>query len=691
MELIQATRLILAALLVGCLFSASHATTAKLPAIPDVIFGVNQYAVGRPENLAKHWPLTDDEATYLKSIGINTVKFPLWVSETGIDEKKLIAWNTGDKFDPSGLKPDWRSLDAVMDFLVRNQLTPFICPSPEIASDWSTKAWMSLHVPENAERSVWFTKLVVDHTTKKYGDSVIYGWYENWFWNSYKHEKSAQFPAAFRTKLGQMYSGRIAELNKAWLTNHKSFDEVQIPRIFVNESIPEEALDSRATYDMMRAIDLMHRDVLTDLRQYIKKVAPKAMWAGGCCLNEIGGMNDVRSVGVPRCSATLRTCAATSDVLSVDLYAPMFHYHSYYRLSAKIAAAEGKRFFVVECPSIHPESFGWVADVGGASAGVVAWSGKEDAFGFIKFDGTRRDENAQKFERFAEAFAADRERYGKYKPGSIRVYFPEETLYYSLTARNYTDAWMHICDYMKPDELEPVLTDELTKLPKDAYVFVLDRTIPRRAIQALAKLGDRVICPHSYFVDEYGVKHQRTAPNDFYARLNSVPDGDKLLDAFQRVEEKENNVSLKYYGTTISSPTELAAVNVVIAGRENDLANLIDGSINEGVTFSDKQQPEKVVLRLAHGRTIYGAFVQLFAGDGQMTGPSPLPRQVRITVSEDGVNYTEPAGITGTSPAMRNHIRFNPIRARYICFDFGENTRSSGLKIEELGVIGERR
>lgn len=687
----QATRLIFAVLLVGCLFSASHATTGKLPVIPEVILGVNQYSVGRPADLAKYWPLKDDEATYLKGIGINTVKFPLYPAEVGVDEKKLIAWNTGDKFDPSQLKPDWRALDAVIDYMIRNQLTPFICPSPEISGDWSTKTWMSLHVPENAVRSVWFTKLVVDHVTEKYGDNVIYGWYENWWWNSYKHEKSAEFPAAFRKKLSQMYSDRIADLNKAWGTSYKSFSDVQIPRIFVNGSIPEEAIDSRSSYDLLRAIDLMHRDVLTDLRRHIKKIAPKAMWAGGCCLNEIGGMTDIRSCTVPRCSASLRTCAATGDVLSVDLYAPKFLYHSYYRLSAKIAVAEGKPFFVVECPSIYPEAFGWIADVGGHSAGVVAWSGKEDGFGFIKWDGTRREDNAQKFKEFAEAFVADRARYGKYKPGSIRVYFPEETLYYSLTASNHTDAWMHVCDYMKPDELEPVLTDELAKLPKDAHIFVLEKTMPRRAIQALAKLGDRVICPHSYFVDEYGDKHHRTAPNDFYARLKSVPDGDKLLDAFQRVEEKENNVSLKYSGATVSSPTELAAANLVIAGRENDLANLIDGNINEGITFSDKQQVEKVVIRLNQGRTIYGAFVQLFAGDGQMTGPSPLPQQVKITVSEDGVNYTEPKDITGVSPAMRNHIRFTPIRARYICFDFGENTRSSGLKIEEVGVIGERR
>lgn len=685
-------RLISTATLIAAFCTAACAVADKLPAIPKLIFGVNQYSVGRPVDLAKYWPPNDEDAAYFRSIGCNTIRFPLYPSEVGIDEKKLIAWNTGDKFDPSALKPDWRSLDAVIDWAAKHQLTPFVCPAPEISGDWSTKAWMSLHVPENAQRSVWFTNLVVDHVTSKYGDNVIYGWYENWFWNSYKHEKSAEFPAAFRKTLSKIYSGRIADLNKAWGTSYKSFGEVQVPRLFVNGSIPEEALDTRSSYDTRRAMDLMQRDVLLGIRQHISKVAPKALWAGGCALNEIGGMNDIRSVSVPRCSATLRTCAATGDLLSVDIYAPKYLYHSYYRTAAKIAASEGKRFLVVEAPAIHPESFGWIADVGGPSAGAIAWAGKEDAFGFMKFDGTRRDENAQKFKQFATAFAADSGRYGSYKPGSVRVYFPEETLYYSLTARNQVDAWQHICDYMNADELEPVLTDELTKLPAGAHIFVLERTIPLKAIKTLSKLGDRVICPHTYFVDEYGNRHQREAqPEDFYAQLRAVPDGAKLLDAFQRVEEKENTVSLKYSGTTASSPSELASVNQVIGGRENDLANLIDGSINEGITFADKQQPEKVYLRLNQSRMIYGAFVQFYEGDGQMVGPSPLPPQVKISTSEDGVTYTEPTGITGAAPAMRPHIRFTPIRARYVCFDFGENTRASGLRIEELGVLGERR
>ena len=87
---------------------------------------------------------------------------------------------------------------------------------------------------------------------------------------------------------------------------------------------------------------------------------------------------------------------------------------------------------------------------------------------------------------------------------------------------------------------------------------------------------------------------------------------------------------------------------------------------------------------------IYGAFAQFYEGDGQMVGPSPLPPQVKVLTSMDGVNYTEPAGITDAQLAMRSRVRFTPARAKYICFDFGENTRPTGLKIEELGVLGER-
>ena len=170
------------AVLTGHAFAESY---EALPKIPEPLFGVNQYNVGLPEDQARYWPLNDEDAVYLKSLGCNSNRFPLFPSEVGIDEKLFLTWPEDGSFDPTALgTPDWRSLDAVMDWMIDHQFTPNVCPSPEVRGDWTTKAWMSLHVPENAERSVWFTKIVVDHLTEKYGDQVIYGWYENWWWNS---------------------------------------------------------------------------------------------------------------------------------------------------------------------------------------------------------------------------------------------------------------------------------------------------------------------------------------------------------------------------------------------------------------------------------------------------------------------------------------------------------------------------
>ncbi|MHB0998608.1 MAG: hypothetical protein ACYC27_05120 [Armatimonadota bacterium] len=683
---------LLAVSLLVCAVYASSSLAAGLPKVPDIIFGVNQYNVGLPQDSAKHWPLTADEASYLKSINCNTIRFPLYPSEVGIDEAALVDWKTGDKFDAKSLgQPDWKSLDALLDWMAVHGFTPFVCPSPEKRGDWSTKTWMSLHVPENAQRTIWFTKLVVDHVTEKYGDQVIYGWYENWYWNSYKHENSAEFKPVFIKKLKTMYKGRIADLNKAWGSRYTSFDEVEIPKLYMNGDISEESINSRRSYDLRQAMDLIQRDVLLDMYKHVKKVAPGAVWSGGCLLNEIGGLNDIRSVGVPRTNATMRTAAVTGDVISADMYGHRFIYYSYYRTISKIAAIEGKKLFIAEVAATKPETFKWVADIGGPSAGVTAWVGKEDSFGFIKGDGSRRTENGEAFSRLYKTFAGNRARYDSYKPGHILVYFPEETLYYSMSARNQMDSYQHICDFMKPEELEPVLTDELEKLPADARLYVLERTLPLKAIKILDRMGDRVVCPHEYFIDENGTKHFRKMPDgDFYSRLMYHPDGTKLLDVFQRVEEKEKNVAYRYYGVTASTPSELAAVNQVIGGRENNINYLIDGSIFEGITFSDKQQNERVYLKLNQSKMVYGAFVQFYEGDGQFVTPSAFPPYISVSVSMDGVNYSEVSRLSASDVKMRPHIRFDPVRAAYVCFDFGDNARGSGLKIEELGVLGNR-
>lgn len=270
--LTRLTHLLLAAY-GSCGFAATYDT---LPTIPDPIFGVNQYNVGPPQDLARYWPLNDEDAAYLKTLGCNAIRFPLYPSEVGIDEKRFLTWPADGGLDPATLgTPDWRSLDAVMDWMIKHQFTPNVCPSPEVRGDWTTKTWMSLHVPENADRTVWFTKLVVDHLTEKYGDQIVYGWYENWWWNSYKHDKSSRFPVAFRNKLSEMYHGDLAALNSVWKASYSSFDKVDVPTLLTTTNrVDPLAINSRRSFDLRKAMDLMQRDVLAELHAYIKRKAP---------------------------------------------------------------------------------------------------------------------------------------------------------------------------------------------------------------------------------------------------------------------------------------------------------------------------------------------------------------------------------------------------------------------------------
>ena len=295
----------------------------------------------------------------------------------------------------------------------------------------------------------------------------------------------------------------------------------------------------------------------------------------------------------------MRTAAMTGDFISADLYSDTLEYYSHYRTLSKIAADEGKKLFIAEVPGVKPIAFKLVADVGGPSAGAMAWVGKEDLWGLIKADGTRRLENGQAWNTLFKTYTDDRERYATYRPGSIHVYFPEETLNYSVSDLNHIDAFNHICDSMMPEELELVLTPEIEQVPANARIYVLERTLPLEAIARLEKLGNRVISPHEFFVDENGARHPRkhTSP-DFFATLQSYPEGAKLLDVFRRVEEKASNLSQLAEGATVSTQSELAAANDVLPDRPNKLTNLIDGSVYDGVTFADKEQDETVVIAL---------------------------------------------------------------------------------------------
>ena len=184
---------------------------------------------------------------------------------------------------------------------------------------------------------------------------------------------------------------------------------------------------------------------------------------------------------------SMRTAAMTGDFISADLYSDSLEYYSHYRTLSKFAAVEGKKLFIAEVPGVKPRSFKLVADVGGPSAGAMAWVGKEDLWGLIKGDGTRRLENGKAWNELFKAYTANKERYAGYKPGTVHVYFPEETLNYSISDLNHVDAFHHICDFMMPEDLELVLTDELDQVPANARLYVLERTLPLAAITPAEK------------------------------------------------------------------------------------------------------------------------------------------------------------------------------------------------------------
>ncbi|RKX47302.1 MAG: hypothetical protein DRP64_01440 [Verrucomicrobia bacterium] len=668
---------------------------SSLPQIPKIIFGVNQFNIGPADG--PKWPLADDEVEWLKEeLHCNTIRFPVYVDEVGIDQDLFFKETEDGTFDPSILgKGDWRSLDATIDWMIKHQITPNVCPSPELHNnEWQSKAWMSLHVPENADRSLWFTKLIVDHLTEKYGDQIIYGWYEDWWWNSYKHEDSVRFPDAFRGKLAEMYNNSIKDLNAAWGSDYKYFYKVEVPDLLVKDAsgkkvVPPSAINSRRTYDLRKAMDLLHRDRLTQLHTYIKQKAPGALWIGPCVLNQFAGLADIHTVSTPRCNATAMTCAMTSDQLSADLYSETVEYYSHYRTYSKIAASQGKKLLIVEVPAIKPRSFQLVADVGGPSGGALAWCAKWDLWGFLKDDGTRQVENANEWAKLYQSYNADRELFSEYRKGTVHVYFPWETLSYTISDMNFSAAYAHVCDHMMPKDLEIVLTPELKDIPADVPIYVLGRTLPKEAIEELNRRGDQVVSFHDWFMDENGKKHPRGVSNEeFFEKLGSLPGGEKLMDAFLRVEEKANNVAYHFMRGSISSETVLAEKNQVLPGRPQRFENLISGDLNSGITFDDRKQEEVLLVELGQPREVYGAFVEFFEGDGQFNMPSRLPERIVISVSEDGDKFTEVAVLSGDAVQMQACLRFKPTTAKWIGFDFGKNTAGSGLKLVNTGVLG---
>ncbi len=676
------------------------------PGIPDTILGVNQYSVGPPESEGKGWPLNNVDVERLKAVGVNTVRFPLYPREIGLDGKALFIWKTGDVFDEGAankMPVDWRSLDAVLDKLAEQKLTPYICPHSD-----PLRLWDTAHIPEDAERVFWFTRLIVKHVHEKYGDNAIYGYYENHPWSSYRHHLSTRFPPEWRRMIGKMYDGDIQSLNRNWKSSYKSFDDVPIPELWGKDSvfddmtkefmvntysrIPDSAFASRGTYDLRLAIDLLARERLVKWREELRSVSPGAMWAGGCILSPLKNLFDAGTLNLPSCTTSIRTLAQTGDVVTVDDYGTNLEIATAYRTVAKIAATETKKFLVAEVSAVDPAAFRNLANVGGPTRGSVAWCGKEDTYGFMKWDGTPREANIKAFGELGSAYVSQPGKYSKYTPGRVHIYFPEETYCYSLLRRTHMEAYLQVCRELPPTDIEPVLTGELAGLPKDAQVFVLEKYLPRKAIDILNSLGKRVICPHQYFVDENGVKAPRKyVPKDFLAELNAAKDGPKLMEAFLRVEEKENNLARAEDGAIAKTSSRLDETPVPAGGRKTGMESMIDGDFFSMTIYSDEKQQEDADIILPQVKDVYGAYVQMWGTPADLIDPlmnaSRSPERVRVTVSEDGVTWKEVAKIDNVD-TDRVHIRFAETKAKYIHFDFGRNDVGKGLRITGIGVLG---
>ena len=159
---------------------------------------------------------------------------------------------------------------------------------------------------------------------------------------------------------------------------------------------------------------------------------------------------------------------------------------------------------------------------------------------------------------------------------------------------------------------------------------------------------------------------------------------------FRRVEEKAENIAYYSEGATVSTQTELAAANDVLPDRPHKLTNLIDGSVYDGVTFADKEQDELVVIALKAPATVSGVFVDYYEGDGQQVPASRVPEKTTVSISTDGTNFKQVAVLDGKGVTSRSRVRFAPVEATHVRFDFGKNTPKRGLRLVELGVVGKQ-
>jgi hypothetical protein len=656
------------------------------PPLPFVLVGANQGWAGDATKITDpavpSWDLTDADLAHLKASGANTLRFPVYPVSLGLGMgTDLFSWQSGAVWDAAAadrLAVDWRLLDAILGQLARHGLTPYICPHPYPAQ------WQTIYVPEDAERTLWYTELIVRHVNEQFGGNVIYGWYENIWRNSLepwgsgpmRHNLSSRFLEQWRAKLTAMYAGDIAALNRTWRTDYTTFAQVELPDLGTPMDVPPSAYANRRTYDLRLAVDLMSRDVLAAWQERLRGIAPGALWAGAC-QHGFYGMHDTLRGHQPKCNWSMATHARTGDFLAADSYEREGPLGVFWRTAAKIAAREGTPFAAVEVNGAGVRGLDVIRRASGPTRGALVWDARSADFGLIAADGGPREDRLAALQRFSAAMSGGA--VSPYRAGRVHVYYPEETYEYTCLRRSHLDAYERVCDQLPPEDLEPVLTDDLDKLPPDVPVFVLERHLPHRAIVALNRLGRRVVSPHRTFVDESGTNVARSwRPPDFYAQLLSCPDGPALLDAFQRVEEKERDIA-----TLDDGATALCDSSFVAEYGEFGINNLVDGDpVASRIMFADRQQPEVIHVRLPRPEYVDGAFLETAVED-----PGRTPARVQVLVSTDGVTWTPVATATDIK-ADRVHLRFPATIASAVRFDLGTCTDAVGSRVMEVGVLG---
>ena len=64
--------------------------------------------------------------------------------------------------------------------------------------------------------------------------------------------------------------------------------------------------------------------------------------------------------------------------------------------------------------------------------------------------------------------------------------------------------------------------------------------------------------------------------------------------------------------------------------------------------------------------------------------------EVPLTELSSGKTFKQVAVLDGKGVTSRSRVRFAPVEATHVRFDFGKNTPKRGLRLVELGVVGKQ-